>query len=157
MSMKPKFRIMRQGYDRFAVDDTVNELQFQLEDSQAKLDTYMKQVEYMNYQLNELKDKYRQVLYELSEKERAVDDISRMALKEAGVIIDAAQDNADTIVREALVTAKTILVEIAKISQDVKSSRITLIRKLNMIGDTLNKFEIPNAPDLNWLKSIDDH
>ena len=111
----------------------------------------------MNMQLNDLKTKYQQVLYELSNKEKAADDISRMALKEAGVIIDAAQDNADTIVREALVTAKIILMEIAKISQDVKTSRATLIRKLNTIGEELNHFEIPNAPDLEWLKSIDDH
>ena len=153
---KPKFRIMKQGYERFAVDDAINELQFQLEDSQAKLETYMKQVEYMNQQLIELRSKYQQVLYELSSKESAAAEISRSALKEAGIIIDAAQENADTIVREALVTAKIILVEIAKISHDVKTSRVSLIRRLNTIGEVLNNFEIPNAPDLEWLKTIDD-
>jgi DivIVA protein. len=157
MDTKTKFRIMRQGYDRFAVDDTISELVYQLEDSRIKLETYMKQVDYMNQQLTELKERYQQVVYELSTREKAADEISRMALKEAGVIIDAAQDNADTIVREALITSKTILIEIAKITQDVKTSRVALIRRLNTIGDSLNKFEISNAPDLDWLKSIDDH
>ena len=46
---KPKFRIMKVGYDRFAVDDAIDRLQFELDAKEKQLQSYSKQIEFFNF------------------------------------------------------------------------------------------------------------
>lgn len=102
---KPKFRIMKQGYDRFAVDDALERLQFELDAKEKQLQSYTKQIEFANEQLNLIKERYQSLVSELNVREKAADDIARLALREANTVISSAQNNADSIVKEALSTA----------------------------------------------------
>lgn len=155
MEDKPRFRLMKNGYDRFAVDDLVDRLLDELISSQTKLDTYRKQVEQLNEQLVLLRDKHQRLLEDLAVKEKAADDISRIALREASQIIDAAQHNADAIVKEALITARSVLIEIARISDDVKDARIDMIEKLAELRQGLDLFSLPETPNIEWLKDLE--
>lgn len=151
---KPRFRLMKNGYDRFAVDDLVDRLLEELVSNQIKVDAYRKHVEQVDQQLVLLKDKHQRLVEDLQTKERAAEDISRIALREASQIIDAAQHNADAIIKEALITARSVLLEIARISDNVKGARTSLQDKLAHISEGLDLFDIPVPPGIEWLKEI---
>jgi cell division initiation protein len=143
---KPKFRPMKNGYDRFAVDDTVDRLTFENETMRQQLETYRSQINHAGEQLNQIKTRYQALISELTVREKAADDIARLALKEANTIIDTAQSNADTIVREALSTARLLLSEIARIGNDAKDVKEEMQLKLQALAKSLEEFEIPAIP-----------
>jgi len=148
---KPKFRLMKNGYDRFAVDDAVDRLFFENETMRKQLDSYRSQVNHAGEQLSQIKTRYQALISELTVREKAADDIARLALKEANIIIDTAQNNADTIVREALSTARFLLTEIARIGQDAKDVKVEMQMKLQALAKALEEFEIPEIPNPDFI------
>jgi cell division initiation protein len=147
-----RFRVLKQGYDRFEVDRTIEQMTLELEDLKSRLDLYMKQSESSTQQLNLIKQRYQTLIGELNIREKAADEIARLALKEANRIIDTAQNNADSIVREALSTARLILVEIARISQDANEVKSELKEKLEALSRSIDDLEIPVVPKMEFLK-----
>jgi len=115
---KPLFDSMKNGYNRYQVDDYLNELEGQTAMLHRKVEMYRQRSEEVEKQLNVIKQKYQFVVDGLSAKERAADDMARMAMKEANMIVDTAQHNADVIVKEALMTARSILLDIAKLGSE---------------------------------------
>lgn len=101
----PKFRVMKNGYDRFAVDDAVDRYVREIDSLKKQLDLTSRQIQSANEQLAVIRQRYQTLVSELTVKEKAADDIARLALKEANTIIETAQNNADAIVSEALTTA----------------------------------------------------
>jgi len=152
---KPKFRIMKKGYDRFAVDDTIDRMRFDLENQKAQLASYMKQAEMANEQLNLIKQRYQSLISELNVREKAADDIARLALREANTVISSAQNNADSIVQEALSTAKLVLVEIARISKDAKDVKTDMQAQLQALAASLEAFSVPTVPAIQILDKKD--
>ena len=150
---KPQFRIMKNGYDRFAVDDAIERYQSEIEALEKKLDLYSRQVETATEQLNMIKSRYQSLVSELAVKEKAADDISRMALKEANSIIDTAQNNADSIVREALSTARLILVDVSRLTSEISGMKSEVRNQLTTLQKSLDEFTIPALPALEWLES----
>lgn len=149
---KPKFRIMKNGYDRFAVDDTIERYQSDLDDLERKLAIYSKQMESATEQLNMIKSRYQMLVNELAAKEKASEDISRIALKEANTIIDTAQNNADSIIREALATARLILVDVSRLSNEVKGMKTDVHDQLVSLLKSLDEFKLPTLPAFEWLE-----
>jgi cell division initiation protein len=149
---KPKFRLMKNGYDRFAVDDTVDRLSFENDTMHQQLETYRSQINHAGEQLSQIKNRYQALISELTVREKAADDIARLALKEANTIIDTAQNNADTIVREALSTARLLLTEIARIGNDAKDVKEEMQLKLLALAKALEEFEIPAIPAADLIK-----
>ena len=150
---KPQFRIMKNGYDRFAVDDAIDRYQNEIEALEKKLDLYSRQVETATEQLNMIKTRYQSLVTELSVKEKAAEDISRMALKEANSIIDTAQNNADSIVREALSTARLILVDVSRLTSEISGMKSDVRSQLTSLMKSLDEFTLPALPALEWLES----
>jgi len=149
---KPKFRLMKNGYDRFAVDDAVDRLSFENETMRQQLDSYRSQINHASEQLSQIKTRYQALISELTVREKAADDIARLALKEANTIIDTAQNNADTIVREALSTARLLLTEIARIGNDAKDVKEEMQLKLQALAKALEEFEIPAIPAADLIQ-----
>ena len=148
---KPKFRIMKKGYDRFAVDDAIDRLQFELDSKEQQLQSYAKQIEFASDQLNQIKDRYQSLVSELNAREKAADDIARLALKEANTVISSAQNNADSIVREALSTAKLVLNEIARISKDAQGVRADMLQKVHQLTESIEAFKVPQIPVVSYI------
>lgn len=146
---------MKKGYDRFAVDAAIDRLNFELESQKAQLTSYMKQAESANEQLALIKERYQALVSELNVREKAADDIARLALREANTVIASAQNNADSIVQEALTTAKLVLVEIARISKDAKHVKADMQAKLEALSASLEAFIVPTVPALNILDKKD--
>ena len=106
---KQNFRVKRSGYDRFEVDQYLQKLEHDIEVLQKQNALYRKRIDLLLKQRSFLKEEYDKVLSDLSIKEKAAEEMARIALQEANVIIERAYDNADMIVQEAMSSARQIL------------------------------------------------
>ncbi len=152
MAEQAKFSIMKNGYNRYEVDDEIERLSKELETALGQVENYRRLTETANEQLTLIKEKYQKLTNQIEIREKAADDISRIALKEANRIISSAQNNADSIVQEAIATARVILIEIARISNEASDVKADMQTKINELQKTLDEFEIPTAMDEKWLK-----
>ena len=149
---RPSFRVMRNGYDRFAVDSAIDNYTSQIEELEKEIATYKNNIEDLNHQLINMKDRYNSIMSGIMARERAADDISRIALKEANQIIDAAKKNADFIIMESLNKSKVVLADLVKISNETGTLKQEMRDQLNKIHHDLDELKAPNLPDLDWLE-----
>ena len=147
-----KFRIVKNGYSRIEVDELISRLNADLESARAQVENYRRLSEQANEQLALIRERYTDLNSRIEIREKAAEDISRLALKEANQIIGSAQSNADSIVQEALVTARTILLEIARLSNEASGMKEEMQEKIQELQKTLDEFSIPEAIDEKWLK-----
>lgn len=80
-------------------------------------------------------------------REKAAEEMSRLALREANSIIDTAYTNADMIVREAMSTSRQVLVEIARISNESNELRDELKEKIMELEHAIDGLTLPDAPN----------
>ena len=149
---RPSFRVMRNGYDRFAVDSAIDNYTSQIEELEKEIATYKNNIEDLNHQLINMKDRYNSIMSGIMARERAADYISRIALKEANQIIDAAKKNADFIIMESLNKSKVVLADLVKISNETGTLKQEMRDQLNKIYHDLDELKAPNLPDLDWLE-----
>ena len=149
---RPSFRVMRNGYDRFAVDSAIDNYTSQIEELEKEIATYKNNIEDLNHQMINMKDRYNSIMSGIMARERAADDISRIALKEANQIIDAAKKNADFIIMESLNKSKVVLADLVKISNETGTLKQEMRDQLNEIYHDLDELKAPNLPDLDWLE-----
>ena len=149
---RPSFRVMRNGYDRFAVDSAIDNYTSQIEELEKEIATYKNNIEDLNHQLINMKDRYNSIMSGIMARERAADDISRIALKEANQIIDAAKKNADFIIMESLNKSKVVLADLVKISNETGTLKQEMRDQLNKIYHDLDELKAPSLPDLDWLE-----
>ena len=147
----PKFRVMKNGYDRFAVDDAVDRYVREIDSLKKQLDLTSRQIQSANEQLAVIRQRYQTLVSELTVKEKAADDIARLALKEANTIIETAQNNADAIVSEALTTARIILNDLSRIASEATEMKGYMQEQLSSLMGMLDQFEIPPVPKSEWL------
>lgn len=150
-SKEPRFRLLRNGYDRFEVDRVLDEYELKLKENQERLVAYQNQLNQSQIQLENLKEKYQQLQSQISVKERAASQVHQLALKESNTIIDTATKNADLIVSEALGTARIILMELAKMSDQTKQAKEDLKNYVNGLSQMIDDVDLPEIPNLDWL------
>ena len=147
-----KFDTMRNGYNRYQVDDKVDQLTNEVETLQKKLDLYISRLDEVEKQSASYKEKYLTLAGEIRIKEKAAEDIARIALKEANVIVQTANENADVIVKEALASARAILIEVNKLGEETGEIKQRMIKELDKLDQALSEFEVPHKIDLNLLE-----
>lgn len=147
MKDKPKFRIMRQGYDRFEVDKSINELMYTQKSLEDQLVLYQQQIEALVAQRDSLDHRHSHLLSDIKVREKAAEEMARLSLKEANTIIETAYRNADLIVREAMSTARQLLVEVSRISTESHDLRDELTQKIYKLQNTLRGLEFPEIPN----------
>lgn len=150
-AQRPTFRVMRNGYDRFAVDDAVDRYAAQVDQLQKKLELYQQQLVETTRQLETLKNRYQQLLNEDASRKEAAENIARLSLREANEIIDTAQKNADDIIKTALGTSRMILVDLSKLYAQAGNVKSGMKDELNTLLKQLDEFRIPQMPNLDWL------
>mgnify|MGYP000270244111 CR=1 FL=1 len=106
------FDTMKNGYNRYQVEDYIQTQKLQMESLQKKLEKANLLKEELTREYQELETRYRDVSENLEVKEKAADEMTRMAMKEANMIVDTAHRNADAIVEESLMMARGILMEV---------------------------------------------
>lgn len=150
-AQRPTFRVMKNGYDRFAVDDAVEHYASEVNTLQRKLELYQEQLVETTKELNEAKAKIAEMEKAEEVRKEAADHIARLSIREANEIIATAQNNADEIVREALGTARMILVDLTKLYQSAGQVKGQMNQQLEDLLQQLDEFKLPQMPDLRWL------
>lgn len=146
------FDTMKNGYNRYQVEDYIQTQKLQMESLQKKLEKANLLKEELTREYQELETRYRDVSENLEVKEKAVDEMTRMAMKEANMIVDTAHRNADAIVKESLMMARGILMEVARLGDEANDLKGSMRKELQKITQALDDFETPEIPDLDLLK-----
>ena len=146
------FDTMKNGYNRYQVEDYIQTQKLQMESLQKKLEKANLLKEEITREYQELETRYRDVSENLEVKEKAADEMTRMAMKEANMIVDTAHRNADAIVKEALMMARGILMEVARLGDEANDLKGSMRKELQKITQALDDFEAPEIPDLDLLK-----
>ncbi|MBQ6451760.1 MAG: DivIVA domain-containing protein [Solobacterium sp.] len=152
---RPTFRVMKNGYDRFAVDDAVEKYAVQVEELQKKAELYKAEAERLQQQMSDLQSKYSALETSASADRQAAENIARLSIREANEIIATAQKNADMIVHQALITAREILTELSKLYNDADEVKGITREKLLALIQQLDEFRLPKMPELSWLKEAE--
>lgn len=145
----PGFKIKLKGYDREAVDAYIRFLLQELENKTLLIQNYEKQAKQLSEQLATMQTQYDLMRQKLEEA-----SVSRRSLKEANLIIDTAQNNADMIVKEALITARILLVEVARISKELGLAKEDIKDKLKGMEQVINSIDIDEPPNTAWLAEL---
>ena len=146
------FDTMKNGYNRYQVEDYIQTQKLQMESLQKKLEKANLLKEELTREYQEPETRYRDVSENLEVKEKAADEMTRMAMKEANMIVDTAHRNADAIVKEALMMARGILMEVARLGDEANDLKGSMRKELQKITQALDDFETPEIPDLDLLK-----
>ena len=154
-TQKPIFRVMKNGYDRFAVDDAIDQYAQQIEQLQKKLSLYQQQLVETTRTLEDMKQRYQQILTTEQSRQEAADNIARLSLREANEIISTAQKNADEIIREAISTARLILIDLTKLYSQATDVKGDMKKQLEQLLQQLDDFRIPQMPDMRWLEDAE--
>ncbi len=148
---RPVFRVMKNGYDRFAVDDAIEKYAATVDELQQRITLYQRQAAEDETKIKELEKKYAELESSLEAKQAAADDIARLSLREANEIIGTAKKNADQIINEALGTARLILTDLSRLYNQAGVVKGDMYEQIDGLRNDLDKFELPKMPDLRWL------
>ena len=152
---RPTFRVMKNGYDRFAVDDAVERYVAQIEQLQNRISLYQQQLVETTKQLDELRLQYNHLQEMEDARKEAAENIARLSLREANEIIDTAQKNADLIVQEALRTARLILMDLTKLYNSAGDLKVDMSAQLKDLLKQIDAFRLPEMPDMRWLEEAE--
>lgn len=149
---KKSFDTMKNGYNRYQVDDYISLLCNENEELKKKQTVLLKQVEEMEKELAEKQQEYNKVMENLAIREKAAGEMARIAMKEANMVVDTAQKNADAIVKESLIMARGILLDIARLGNEANELKGSMKDELRQLEAALDEFETPNIPNMDLLK-----
>ncbi len=155
-TQRPTFKVVKNGYDRFAVDDAVERLARRVDALMEQTEDDRRQIAQLNAQLNQLSARYKKAEETLAAEKRAADNLTQISLREANEIIQTAQSNADQIIRESLKTARVILSELAELYNEAGDVRDDTKEKLSDLVERLDDISLPRMPDTEWLKAAED-
>ena len=153
---RPTFRITKNGYDRFAVDDAIERYAAEIAQLERKLQLSQDQLVETTRNLEELRRRYQELQNTEDARPAPAANIARLSLREANEIINTAQKNADVIIREALASARGILEDLSVLYQEAGSVKTEASQKLENLLKDLDDFTLPEMPDLMWLKEAQD-
>lgn len=149
---KKSFDTMKNGYNRYQVDDYISLLCSENEELKKKQTVLLKQVEEMEKELAEKQQEYDKVVENLAIREKAAGEMARIAMKEANMVVDTAHKNADAIVKESLIMARGILLDIARLGNEANELKGSMKDELRQLEAALDEFETPNIPNIDLLK-----
>lgn len=152
---KPKFRIMKNGYDRFEVDEKIYMYDKEISDLRRKISLYSTKLEQTTFLLEELRTRYMNLNSTYLSNKAVSEDISRIALLEANSIIKSAKESANTIIKESLAISRNILADLSKLSNDAENMKEEILARLDYIHNEVEKFKLPDLPDLTWLEEAE--
>ena len=152
---RPTFRVMKNGYDRFAVDDAIEQYAASVERLEKKAELYERKIQELNNQMDSMKQEYLRMKNSSEAEKQAADNIARISLREANEIIATAQKNADMIIHEAILTARLILADLARLYSDANHAKNVSTKQLEDLLHELEEFEMPKMPDLRWLEEAE--
>lgn len=150
--MSGRFRLLKQGYDRFEVDHTIEKYEAQLKESSERLLAYENQLKQANEKIASMENRYKQLQSQLVAKEKAASSVHQMAIKQSNEIIERAHRNADLIIEEALSSVRVILTDLSKITNQTSIMKRELKTQVHLLSQMIDEVELPNIPDVKWFE-----
>lgn len=151
-----KFDAMKNGYNRYQVDDAISKLEEENKLLKSKLDAYISQSSVDKAKYDALFEKYIQISKDIEIKEKAANDMAQIALKEANEIVKSANQNADAIVKEALLSAKEILHSVSKLGLEAKEIKATMNEQMMALSKAIESFDVPPIPNPILIEECDE-
>ena len=139
--MGMKFDRMKDGYNRYQVDDLIGELNMHISTLERSNEAYRNRCAQLEEQVSRLRANADSPVEHLREKEDAASQMVAIAMKEANTIVATARQNADVIVSEALLNARLMLADIVKLSDETEDAKGTIRRQTERISRLLDEFE----------------
>ena len=136
---KRTFDTMKNGYNRYQVDDCVQTMQNEIDALKKNLEYEKMQKERILKEKDSLEKKYKEISVNLQIKERAAGDMARMAMKEANMIVETANQNAEMIIKESLMMARGILLDIARLGNEARDIKGNMKEELEKIRQSQKK------------------
>lgn len=158
MSNKIEFKTKRRGYDKSSVDAHISKLEQELLFSEAKLEVYKKQLDFLSAQLEVKQDQSLSLINELKLMQSSMEQMilpEEISLYMDEDDIDKAQKTADDIILEALLIAKEILDNLSKTAIDTKAYKKELVDKLNSVTSSVIDIKIVEPLVIDWLNKDD--
>lgn len=152
---RPTFRITKNGYDRFSVDDAIEAYAKQVEQLEQMVDQYQKQLQQTQDKMNMLALQFRKMEQSMQAQKDVTDNLTRISIQEANEIISTAQKNADMIVQQALATARMIFTDLSKLYSEANLVKADTKDKLERFIHELDTVQLPKMPDKRWLKEAE--
>lgn len=154
-TIRPTFRVTKNGYDRFAVDEAVEKLAAETDALREQLKAYEQETASLREKMAELQIRYEKMEKTLAAEKKAADNLTRISLKEANEIIVNAQNNADMIIGESLKTARSVLHDLAELYGEADIVRSDTKQRLTDLAAELDEIRLPRMPDIEWLKEAE--
>lgn len=156
-SAKDMFKVKYKGYDVRSVDEFVFTSSKELEDTKTKLSEVELTLKELNEKYEAICKEHETLKNEIETREKAADEISRIALKEANVIVETANRNADSIVKESLATARQILVEMSNLGNEAIFLKKHVKERMERLAVVIEQFTLPNIPSLDCLDLVEEN
>lgn len=158
VAVKPNqtFKLRHRGYDIIEVDSFIRAKTEDLALASAELDKTKQMLAELQAKYETLQQDHQVLVQELTVREKAAEEITRIALKEANIVVETAQKNADSIVKESLQTARQILVEMSNLGNEAIYLRRDVKKKMERLADVIKHFTLPRIPSLDCLDLIDE-
>lgn len=150
-NQQERFSLVHNGYDCYQVNNEIDRLEFQIQTLNEKIVMYQNQIDTVNNQFSTIKQRYQILINELSMREKAADDVARIALKEANSVIENAQNNADSIIKEAIISAQTLLAEVARYNEQSTQLKDELKDKATAFAQALEQCNTPQMPNIDKI------
>lgn len=149
---KMNFDMMKNGYNRYQVDKEIGLLNDQNELLQKQISLYQNEYESLALQLKSCRNQLSMITQDLTFKEKAANQMTARVIKESNLLINCAQQNADVIIKEALMTARGILLDIDRIGKEAKEVKGSMKKDLKQIQNAIDNFDVPQIPNETLLK-----
>lgn len=156
-SAKDMFKVKYKGYEIRSVDQFVFTNTKELEDTKNKLTEVEATLKELTEKYEALSKEHETLKNEIEGREKAADEISRIALKEANVIVETANRNADSIVKESLATARQILIEMSNLGNEAIFLKKHVKERMDRLAVVIDQFTLPNIPSLDCLDLVDEN
>lgn len=147
---------MKNGYNRYQVDDAILKLTEENTLLKTKLEAYISQNEEDKNKYEQLLEKYHTMSKDLEVKEKAANEIASIAIKEANDIVQSANLNADAIIKEALISAREILASVSKLGLEAKEIKANLNDQLHVLTNAIEGFDVPPIPSPNLINNCNE-
>lgn len=139
--MKAEFRILKNGYDRFQVDQKLQEYENTLETLETKVTMYETQMATYQQQLYETQKRVVALQEKLVMREKMFRDLDDQAVKRANGIVEAAKQEASVITGGAVAKSKLLLAQFAKVMDDTEEMDDSIRHSLEQLTQTIQSLQ----------------
>ena len=155
MDQQARFRKAKNGYDRFAVDEKLEEMEASLSVLTRKLELYQNSMVELQMENDQLHQELTFLQNKSQEAEIQANQIKSLALNEATKIINTAHENADMMIQETLANAHSVLRQLTALYEEGGVVKKEMKEQLMRINQELDAFKLPDLPDRGWLKNFE--